>query len=349
MNIAVLKAWLPAFAGMTTTYSSVIKCRLLGVFVGITATGVCQHYLLISRNFSKQSRTLISCALLFFCTHALALPPVLDDNQHLIHLSVPAQRIISLAPNLTEILFAIGAGAKIKGVCKGSDYPVAAKSIPVIADASSINIEAILALHPDLVVAWQGGNPAQALVQLQQWGIPVYVARFKEIDDISHTMTNLAILTGTTTSAAGPITQFKQGFAVLRRQYARSTPVRVFYSIGQEPLFTVSRNSTINQVITLCGGRNIFANTIQVAPQVSREAVLASDPQVMISSDADSSWRKYWIQWPNLAAVRYKNLFVIPPDFIFRPAPRLLRGAQMLCRDLQLARERIPKHGFVLD
>lgn len=263
-----------------------------------------------------------------------------DDAGKSITLTKPAQRIISLAPNITEILFAIGAGKNIVGVSDASDYPAAAKKIPIVANAVDLNLEAIIALHPDLIVAWQGGNPTAQLLELKKFGIPVYCARFENSSDITRTMTNLATLTGNEAYAGPIIKKIQNQFRQLRAQYGRKPKLTVFYQLWQTPLLTINQHSIINKIITMCAGINIFANTRGAAPEVGVESVLEKNPQIIITSENKSNWQAYWRAWPQILAVKNHNLFSIPADLIERPGPRLVTGAQMLCMDLELARKK---------
>jgi iron complex transport system substrate-binding protein len=282
--------------------------------------------------------SLVAILIFFLLSRVFAQSLVRDDIGQIIQIHQPAKRVISLAPNLTEILFAIGAGNTIVGISSGDNYPAAVRHIPIIANYSYINVEAILALHPDLIVAWQDGNSMSELSRLQQLGFPIYFAKFAEIKDITHTMSNLALLMGTQKSAAPIIAQIRQGFSSLQKKYAGRFSVPVFYQIWQYPLFTINRHSFINQVIHLCGGRNIFADAQGNVLQVNQEAVLAAGPLAIITSESDPNWQQPWLKWQELAAVHYKNLYRISPELIERPGPRLLQGAVLMCNDLQVAR-----------
>lgn len=292
--------------------------------------------------------SIVLCVLLvysisFAFADTTAAITVTDDTGQVVKLAKPAQRIISLAPNLTEILFAIGAGDKLVGVSSESDYPLKAKQIPRVASFSELNLEAIIKSKPDLIVAWLGGNPLGQLAKLKELHIPIYNARFQTIADIPGTMQKLAELTGTSKQAASSITNFETNIATLRREYAKQKPVTVFYQVWHKPLFTISHKGIINQVLTLCGGRNVFANTKGSSPQVSVEAVLVADPQVILAGEDSNDWRSMWQSWRRLRAVHSNNLYTIPPSLVERSGPRLWRGARLVCEDLALARSKARK------
>lgn len=257
--------------------------------------------------------------MVFACT-------VQDDFAHTVQLAKPAERIVSLAPDMTEMLYAIGAGKKIIGVVQGSDYPDAARKLPMVANYRMLNQEAILARHPDLVVAWSG-TPAHQLAWLIQLGVPLYVSQQKNITDIPRTLRKLGCLAGTEKQATLVALAFEQRLQALQAHKRR--PVTVFYEVTDKPLMTINHDSWINQVITLCGGKNIFAEAPVIAPVVSREAVLMKNPDIIISKQAST-----WKHWPQLRAVASHHLYSIPPDWLERAGPRLLLGAEKMCHYL---------------
>jgi iron complex transport system substrate-binding protein len=258
---------------------------------------------------------------------------VIDDLGYAVNLPRPAQRIISLAPDLTEIIFAIGAGNKIVGVVSGSDYPSAAKNIAVVAGYNSVDAEAILLLHPDLIVAWADTN---YVAQLKKLGIPVYLSQQRKLLDIAATMRKLGVLVGVQASANQTANNYLQRYTALQKKYAHLAPVTVFYQVWPQPLMTITKNSWINDVITLCGGRNIFADLHGVAPEVSIEAVIAANPDIIIgTTDAKQDWRRQWLAWPQLTAVKKLAVYSLNPDLINRAGPRVLAGAEEMCLALR--------------
>jgi len=288
----------------------------------------------------------LASALCFLISLPVLACDVIDDMGHTIHLDHPAYRIISLAPDLTELLFAAGAGAQIVGVVSGSDFPLSAKKIPVVANYNSLDEERIFRLHPDLIVTWAAANLS---TQLQRLGFLVYVSQQRDVMDIPKTLTRLGCLAGTDGVAKKAANNFSQRYHALQHQYAKQKVVSVFYQIWSHPLMTVSKESWINQMITLCGGKNIFADTFGVAPQINREAVILNNPQVILSSENNQSWKKSWTAWPQLTAVSKGNMFSINPDLIERAGPRLLDGAETVCQFLQKVRSSNNPIFFPLD
>lgn len=256
---------------------------------------------------------------------------VVDDSGQIVKLDHPAKRIISLAPDLTEILFAAGAGKSVVGVSQGSDYPPLAKKIPVVANFNGIDSEAALALKPDLIIAWSAEKWAAPLTK---FGVPVYFSDQHHITDIPVTLKKLACLAGTESTANVAIKHFQQQYAYLQQRYAHKKNITVFYQIWATPVMTITKNSWMNDVINLCGGTNIFANLTGVAPAVSIEAVIAANP-VMIVGTHVSVWQK----WSKLKAIKHHHLFSLNPDLLERAGPRLLEGAKQLCEKMEVARD----------
>lgn len=268
---------------------------------------------------------------------------LVDDAGLTIRLEQPARRIISLAPSLTELVYAAGAGDKLVGVVEYSDFPEAAAQLPRVGRHDSLDMERIVALQPDLIVAWQTGNPRTSINRLRELGFTVYTAEPKRLEDIPEHIASLARLSGTGTAAQRAIDEFEATLLELQTSYQNQAPVRTFYQVWNVPLITAGGNELINDIINLCGGDNVFADLNLVAPKVSIEAVLERNPQAIVASGMDierPEWLDDWQSWPELQAVHDGNLFFIPPDLLQRHTPRALQGAERLCRQLDRARNR---------
>ena len=266
-----------------------------------------------------------------------------DDAGRSVSLPRPAQRIISLAPHLTELLFAAGAGAQVVGAVAYSNYPAAAKRIARIGDSAQLDLERIVALKPDLVLVWRDGNAQRQLEKLLQLGIPVFYSEVRRLPDIARAIEQLGLLAGTEAEALPAAHAFLSRLADLRRRYAGRAPVTVFFEIWDRPLMTVRGEHMISDVIRLCGGRNVFADLKPLTPEISIEAVLAADPEAIGGVAAEPGQAgnlDAWKQWPRLRAVARGNLFVIDSDLISRDTPRILDGAEQLCGHLAAARAR---------
>jgi iron complex transport system substrate-binding protein len=266
-----------------------------------------------------------------------------DDSGRSVTLKQPAQRIISLAPHMTELLFAAGAGEHVVGTVEYSNYPAAAQRVPRIGDSAQLDLERIVALKPDLIVVWQNGNAQRQLDKLLRLGIPVFYNASRRLSDIARAIEQLGRLAGTETIALPAARAFVAREAELRQRYARLALVTVFYQIWDKPLMTVNGDHLISDVIRLCGGQNVFADLTLLTPVISTEAVLAADPEAIGGVTAEPGQAGNldgWKKWPRLKAVARDNLFVIPADLITRNTPRILDGAQQLCEHLEAARAR---------
>ena len=276
---------------------------------------------------------------LWWVSQVAAAVSVTDDEGHTVTLPQPAQRIVSLSPHVTEMVYAIGAGDRLVAVTSHSDYPEQARALPVVGDFRQIDMERVLALKPDLLVAWSGGSLAPQVEKLRQAGIPVFHSRPEHLADIPDNMIRLGVLAGREAAARQVSQRWLAQLEILKKRYRDRTPISVFYQVSDVPLFTLNGKHIVNEVIGLCGGRNVFAGLSVVAPHVSTEAVLAADPEAIVSTrgmgvDGLSAWRRYTM----LSAVRYGNLFAIHPDWLDRPGPRMLKGAEMMCKALDEAR-----------
>ena len=269
---------------------------------------------------------------------------VRDDEGSLVQLDANAQRIISLAPSLTELLYAAGAGDKLVGVVEYSDYPIAAKALPIIGRYDMLDMEKILQLQPDLVVAWQTGNPRASVNRLRELGLAVYMAEPKRLDSIPSHIRRLAILAGTEEIAKKVIDEFETQLTTLSDNYRTNTPVRTFYQVWDRPLISAGGNELINDIIELCGGVNIFADIDLVAPKVSLESVLIRNPQAIVASGMDierPEWLDEWLKWEQLSAVSTNSLFFVSPELLQRHTPRALMGAKSMCEQLDQTRARL--------
>ncbi len=260
---------------------------------------------------------------------------VTDDTGTRVSLSKPATRIISLAPHLTELMFSIGAGALIVGTVQSADFPAAALGIPRVGDNASIDMEQVVALQPDLVLAWQSSNGSTLATRLQELQLPVFVSEPRSLAQIESTVRALGQLTGRPEEARVVADAFAARVSELSRREPVRDPVRVFYQIWGQPIFTVGGRHLISQIIEMCGGHNVFAGLPGLAGQVDVESVLAADPDLIVASGHDESrpqWLEVWRQWPQLRAVQQERLRFIPPSVIQRHTLRVLDGAESMCR-----------------
>jgi iron complex transport system substrate-binding protein len=282
---------------------------------------------------------------LMLCATALAHAQVsvTDDYGKRVTLQQPARRIVSLAPHLTEWLYAAGAGERVVGAIEHSDFPAAAARLPRIGSEAGINLEALLKLKADLVTAWPNAGSRRQIEQIAALGIPVYRSEPRELDDIARTLLALGELSGTHASADAAARAFRERAAALERLHSGKSAVRVFYQIWDRPLMTVNGAHLISKVMRLCGGENVFAALPVIAPPIDREAVLRANPEVIVASGSDGRrplWLDEWRAFPGLSAVAHANLYAIPPELVQRHTPRILEGAERLCAFFDQARAR---------
>ena len=289
----------------------------------------------------------LGLAVLAATAPARAAISVTDDSGATVTLQRPAQRIVSLAPHATELLFAAGGGARIVGTVAYSDYPPAARDIPHVGDNRSLDLERIAALKPDLVVVWRHGNAQKQIDRLRALGIPLFFSEPHRMSDIPRSIEALGTLLDTRASAHDAALQFRQRVDALRQRYASRPPVPVFYQVWEQPLMTLNGQHIFSDMLALCGGRNVFAGEPLLVPTVSVEAVIAANPEVLLTASMGATQGNRpidtldnWKRWPQLLAVRRGNLFTINGDLINRFGPRLVDAATLLCEDLEQARTR---------
>ncbi len=249
-------------------------------------------------------------------------------------------RLVTLAPNLTELVFAAGAGESLVGVSAYSDYPSAASQLPVIGDAFAVDRERLALLKPDLLLAWESGTPSHVVDELEALGFRVEVLRTRSLDDVATALRRIGDLTGHAESAGAAASAFTAELHALGRVNAQKEDVRVFYQVSARPLYTITGEHYVSELIGLCGGSNVFAGLEDLAPVVDVESVVAKDPEVILaSSDAADDAFEIWKRWPALAANRYGNHFLMPADEIGRATPRLIIAARAVCDALSSARD----------
>lgn len=314
----------------------------------------------VSVRRSLSFSTLPSAFLIFLCVSGANAQPitVVDDTQRRLVLNKPVERVIALAPHIVENVFAIGGGHKIVGVMAHSDFPDAAKSLPVVGSYASLNIEQIVGLKPDLIIAWRSGGSARALEKLVKLGYPVYFGEPKSVSGVASELSNYGLLLGLEMSANELAQAFLNNMSELRQLYSVNEKgtrkiVDVFYQIWNDPLQTIGGDHLINDVITLCGGRNIFHDVSVAAPLVSREAVVSLNPDVIVTGDRSAADKlsgvaelprpvpaslRMWENYPMIKAVKNQHLVGLNPDWMHRHTIRIFDGAKALCEQLEQAR-----------
>ncbi|WP_395405453.1 cobalamin-binding protein [Pseudoduganella sp. UC29_106] len=281
---------------------------------------------------------LLASALL--AAQANAAITVRDDDGNVVTLQKPAQRVIAMAPHVTELLFAAGGGDKIVGAVNYSDYPEEAKKIPRVGDNRQVDMERVLAMKPDLIVVWMHGSSERQIDQLRKLGIPLYHSEPKKLDNIADNLEAMGKLLGTEAVASAAATELRTKLAALRTQYASRPPVKVFYQVWDKPLYTLNGEHIVSDSLKVCGGVNIFADQKVTAPVVSVEAVLQADPEaVFATAEKDYGGVNLWRPYGMLKATKNGNLFTVNGNLLNRAGPRMIAGTAVLCEKLEEARQ----------
>jgi len=255
----------------------------------------------------------------------------------------PANSIVTLAPNLAELVFAAGAGERLEAVVEYSNFPPEVARIPRVGDAFRIDLERIVELNPDLVIAWRSGNPQSALDKLQQLGIRVWQIEITRPAQIADAVENIARAAGTESVGQATAARLRDRLAVLQRQNADKTALDYFYQVSARPLYTVNGQHIISRSLAICGAHNVFADLPALAPPVSRESVIMADPQVMIAPEikGEPPALQGWQDWPRLRAVQSGAMLYLPVDEISQATPRLLNSIELACKLLDKVRNKL--------
>jgi len=249
------------------------------------------------------------------------------------------KRIVSLAPGITETLYALGLDREIVGVTTFCTYPEAARLKPRVGGFTNISVEKIVALNPDLVIGTADGNRQETVDKLESLGIPVYVTNPKTLEEILAVVLQVGTITGRERVARRLTADLQKRVAHLSALVAAQKKYRVFFQVGGEPLITVGRDTLHNQLINLAGGVNIAGEEKTLYPRYSVEEVVAQQPEVILFSsmkyaaDVTRVWG-HWRKWPNIPAVRDNRLIIIDTDLIDRASPRIVDGLEAMVKAL---------------
>jgi iron complex transport system substrate-binding protein len=296
-------------------------------------------------------RSAAVAALALIASLAARAATYVDDAGQAVTLERPATRVVTLAPNLTELVYAVGAGAALVGTVSLSDYPAAARAVPRIGDYRRFDIERLLTLKPDLVLVWHHGNPGRELAQLEAAGLRLYRLEPRRLADVPRALERVGELLGHADEGRRVAARLRGELETLRQRHREAAPVSVFYQVWQNPLMTLNGRHIVNDVIELCGGQNVFAELPQLVPQLSSESVVAADPQAILAArqlpddpagakrDPGDPLLAGWQRYPDLTAVRRRWLYTLPGDAITRQGPRIVEGARAVCSALDEVRE----------
>lgn len=264
-----------------------------------------------------------------------------DDLGREVRLAKAAERIVTLAPFLTEIAFAAGAGGKVVGVSAFSDHPPAARALPQVSNAVQVSVEPLVALKPDFVLAWQDAIRREDVERIAAFGIPVFVAQARKLEDVPRLLGVVGRATGHDTGATAR--DFERRLERVRAENAGKPRFAAFLEVWHRPLTTIAGGHFMSQALDICGADNVFGDARSVAPQVSWEALYARDPKVIVGAGSASDEAQFRANWaeraPALGAVKAGRLVFVDPDPLQRPTPRTPEGIADLCRRLDRFRE----------
>ncbi len=250
-----------------------------------------------------------------------------------------AERIVSLAPNLTELLFTVGAGSQLVAVSAWSDYPREVLKLPVVGDAFTVDQEQLALSNPDLLLVWESGTPAHVVDDLRGLGYNVVRIRTRSLNDVAEALVQIGELTGHVAEAEKAAAVYRGELQSLRDRYSSLPQIRVFYQVAARPLYTINNEHYISELISVCGGENIFKDLSDLAPTVDVEAVVDRDPEVLLAStEAGDDAFAEWGRWPEISANRIGNHFLLPADEIGRATTRVIIAGNAMCLALQQAR-----------
>ena len=272
---------------------------------------------------------------------------VIDPTGRTVQVPVKALRIVALAPSITEMIYALQQGDRLVGVTRFSNYPPRANKLPLVGTYIQPDVERIVALRPDLVIAIKDGNPLSTVEQLQSIGVPVYAVNPIDLDGVMQSMLALGELLGATHEAHAVVSDMRTRIARVQERLAGiSRRPKVFFQIGVSPIVSVGSNTFIHTLITLAGGENVAAGPMPY-PRYSREQVISLAPEVIVITSMERSAlynqvKAEWMQWPAIPAARNEAIFIAPSDLFDRPSPRLVDALELLVRHIhpQLFEER---------
>ncbi len=273
---------------------------------------------------------------------------LVDDGGHDVVLAHPARRIVALAPHLTELVYAAGAGNQLVAVGKYSDFPVEALAKPVISDAFAVNYEALSQLKPDLILVWGSGTPERTRAKLRTLGIPVYEIEIRNVAGLADTLRSIGRLAGTEGVAQARAQAVTSDWIALKASYAGRRPVRVFFQLWDAPLMTLNGQHLISSAISACGGTNVFAELPTLTATVSWEVAVQRDPELVMTAGSPSEPAKpgRWSDFAQVSATRHAQFGRIEGDLIARSGPRFVDGARELCVAIDRARQGLPQPVF---
>ncbi|MDR7057437.1 vitamin B12 transport system substrate-binding protein [Pseudomonas koreensis] len=241
-----------------------------------------------------------------------------------------ALRVVSLAPSLSEIVVELDSADLLVGVLDAGERPAAIADVPSVGRYGQLDMERLLSLKPDLLLLWPGSVGAGQRDQLKHLNIPTFVAEPHTLTQLAAQIEAIAEQLGRPERGAERAAELRKHLNDLRQRYRRDEPLRVFYQVWDKPLYTVGGGQIISDALEVCGARNVFADLNLPAPQVSIEAVLQRDPEVIVAGD--QAQLGAWKAWPQVAAVRQGRLLLVTDKGLERPSGQMISATAKLCQ-----------------
>jgi iron complex transport system substrate-binding protein len=285
------------------------------------------------------ARGVLGLVALLAAAQVMAQILVRDDMDRPLNFRGKAQRIVTLAPFLTELVFAAGAGDRLVGVSDYSEYPPEAKKLAVVPTGAAFSMEKMALLKPDLVLAWRDGIRREDIERLTFYGATVFVAQARRLEDVPRLLKMIALLTGNDVTAA--VDQYERKLANLRRENAAKPLVYAFMEIWNEPLTTISGTHFMSEALEICHAQNVFKERAGVAPAVTWDELYERNPYVIIGAGSASNaaeFRANWTVRQALTAVKADRLIYLDIEAIQRPTVRTPDGIAQLCAALDKLR-----------
>jgi iron complex transport system substrate-binding protein len=256
------------------------------------------------------------------------------------------QRIITLAPHLTELVDAAGGAERLVSVSAFSNLPESVKQLPITSDARSIDLEKMKSLRPDLIIYWRGGTSESQIQSIKKTfnkDVQFISVQPKKLSDIANDIETIGKALGTDSVAKKNADALRSKIAALNTNQKNTSArkVKVFYQVWAQPLMTLNQDHIIGDIIQRCGGEQLFASEKVLVPTVSREAVIKANPEIIFTAVDSSKMKTDWSIWssfPQLAATKNKAFIDLDGDIISRPSPRIMQGAEKICTEINKVR-----------
>jgi len=277
---------------------------------------------------------------LLFLVLVIACSPDKSNDSESLHKSEEHpdktyQRIVTLSPHLAEWVYSLNADSRLVATVEYSDYPDAAKSIPRIGNAFQIDYEALAALQPDIILAWEGGNPEKIITRLEEQGYKLIRIPNAELFQLEKQVNQLAEILEVTEIATQKGKEYMENLLQLKNQFSELSPINIFYQISTQPIFTIAGNHNISEMLTICGGSNIFRDVDNLSAPINPESILANNPDVILTTK--DIHQEVIEQWDGL--IDEKNILAISADEVVRSTFRMAEGAENICQALDQWRQ----------